>query len=270
MTGKTIDQLQEYRPRKPLGEKILEVDNLNGVNFKNISFDLKAGEILGLAGLVGSGRTEITKTIFGTLKKKSGSVRLFGNELKKLQPDSSVSKGLVYLPEERKSEGIFPNLDVKENSTIIVLNKLVRLGLISFKQENKITKNMIKNFNVKVDKLSTKILNLSGGNQQKVLIGRVMESKPRIIIFDEPTRGIDVGSKEEIYKIMQYLAEELRTGIIFISSELEELIRCCNRIISMYNGEKMLESSGDEITTENILSAILGINNNQHQEVTRK
>ncbi|MHB8064791.1 MAG: sugar ABC transporter ATP-binding protein, partial [Ruminiclostridium sp.] len=263
MTGHEIDENVKFQPENVSNEVILEVKNLTGEIFSNISFELHKGEILGFSGLVGAGRSEIMQTIFGYLPGWGGTVTIDGKPWRLNDTSYSVNNGLIYMPEDRKQQGILPSLSVKENITIPLLSKLKKLLLvISNKKENALVNEVIDAYKIKTPSMNKEIKFLSGGNQQKIIIGRSMFCKPKILIFDEPTKGIDVGTKLEIYKIMKRLADEERIGIILISSELEEIRKCSNRIITIYNGKKMGEFK--TINTENstIINSIIGIKNN--------
>lgn len=260
MSGKEIDLNKVYRPIKALSEKVLEVKNLCGVGFENISFSLREGEILGFAGLVGAGRSEIMQTIFGYLPEKHGEVIFRGSNWKFRDPSYAIAKGLIYLSEERKTHGILPHLSVRDNISVLLPKKVAPGGIINRRLDDKVCQKVMNDYNVKASSSKTEIMYLSGGNQQKVLIGRSMEALPRVLFFDEPTRGIDVKTKEEIYSLMKQIAEENRAGIILISSELEELIKCSNRIITIYNGRMVGEFQENQINMEDVLSSIIGIN----------
>ena len=259
ITGKEIDMSRTYSPRKPFGKKILEVNNLSGLKFNDISFYLREGEILGFAGLVGAGKTEIMQTIFGYLPHQSGSIKAVGKKWKLNNPSFSVGNGLIYLPEERKTHGILPNLSVRENIGIILPKSISNSGIVNTRKDKNISNKVIKDYRIDTKSTEVKIIYLSGGNQQKVILGRSMEALPSVLLLDEPTRGIDVGAKEEIFSLMQLIAEENRVGIIFVSSQLEELIRCSNRIITIYNGSIISEFAGDQINTEDVVSSVIGI-----------
>ena len=260
MTGTEIDLNQLYRPAKPLGEKILEVNNLSGFGFEDVSFSLREGEILGFAGLVGAGRSEIMQTIFGYLPEKRGEVSFRGSKWKFRDPAYSITQGLIYLSEERKTHGILPHMSIRDNIGVLLQRKVAPGGIIINKRlDTKVTKKVMQEYNVKAASSEVEIMYLSGGNQQKVLIGRTMEAAPRVLFLDEPTRGIDVKTKEEIYRIMKRIAEENRAGIILISSELEELIKCANRIITIYNGRMISEFQENQLSMENVLSSVIGI-----------
>lgn len=266
MIGEDIELSKLYHPTKPLGEKVLEVNNLSGINFKDISFYLREGEILGFAGLVGAGKTEIMLTIFGYLLAQSGDVKAIGKKWKFRDTSFSVENGVIYLPEERKTHGILPSLNVRENIGIILSKKISIAGVVSVRKDKKIANKVIKDYSIAARSSEMKIIYLSGGNQQKVLIGRAMEALPRILLLDEPTRGIDVKAKEEVYNLMKNIAEEGRVGIIFTCSELEELIRCSNRIITVYKGRKFCELGRNQINMENIVSSVIGIRNEVRKE----
>jgi inositol transport system ATP-binding protein len=259
ITGKEIDMSRMYRPGKPFGQKILEVNNLSGLKFNDISFHLREGEILGFAGLVGAGKTEIMQTIFGYLAHQSGNIKAVGKKWKLNNPSFSVKNGIIYLPEERKTHGILPNLSVRENIGIILPKSISNSGIVNTRKDKNIANKVIKDYRIDAKSTEVKIIYLSGGNQQKVILGRSMEALPKVLLLDEPTRGIDIGAKEEIYALMQRIAEENRVGIIFISSQLEELIRCSNRIITIYNGSIFSEFTGDQINTEDVVSSVIGI-----------
>ena len=260
MTGKEVDLKTIYRPAAPTGNVLMSVEHLSGDKFDDVSFVLREGEILGFAGLVGAGRSEIMQTIFGYLPKVSGAVTFQGKPWKFGSPSRSLERGLIYLSEERKTHGIFANLSVRENVGIGILDKLSKAGIVDEAGERSATAGIIKEYKVKTPSGESKIVNLSGGNQQKVLIGRSMQASPRVLFLDEPTRGIDVGAKNDIYSLMKRIAEEQRMGIVLISSELEELLKCCNRVVTIYDGRLTLELSEKQLTAESILSSIIGAN----------
>jgi inositol transport system ATP-binding protein len=259
MTGKDIDLESTFRPSKPPGEVLLEVEGLAGTRFEDISFRVHAGEIVGFAGLVGAGRSEIMQTIFGTLPRKAGRARYLGEDWVFGDPSRSTRRGLLYLSEERKSHGIFPHLTVRQNVGVGLLRMLSSAGVLDEGRERATTQRIIDAYNVRTPSSEAKIVNLSGGNQQKVLIGRSLEANPRVLFLDEPTRGIDINAKDEIYLLMQRVAEENRIGIVLISSELEELLKCCNRVITIYSGRINSEIDESRLTMEALLSAVIGV-----------
>ena len=259
MTGRDLNQDERFYSTKVSDEVLMEVDHLTGEKFTDISFKLKKGEILGFSGLVGAGRSELMQAIFGYLPVYEGSVKIDGEDWKLGDTNYSVNHGFVYLPEERKKQGILPVLSIRENISISVLDELKSGINISRKKEEDLAQNVIATYDVKTPGTDKEIQFLSGGNQQKVIIGRAMASKPKLLVFDEPTKGIDVGTKTEIYRLMKKLAEEEEIGIIMISSEMEEVKKCSNRIIAMYDGR--LAGEFDEHTDQqDILGAIIGVN----------
>jgi len=258
MVGQEIDPAAKYRPAVADGATVLKASGISGKGFQDVHFELKEGEILGFAGLVGAGRSEIAQGIFGYRPFWSGSIELFGKTITAPSPSQSIRRGLLYLPEERKQQGILPYLSVLQNISVILLEKLRRLGLVSPRKEAVLADQVVKAYNVKAESLSQRIRFLSGGNQQKVIIGRAMYRSPRILIFDEPTKGIDVGAKEEIYRLMKEIAEKERVSIILISSEIDELIKCSNRVLVIHQGRKVGEFATAETDRTDIISAMIG------------
>lgn len=258
MTGHAVDQSQVYYSDKVSDEVLLEVDHLTGERFTDISFKLKKGEILGFSGLVGAGRSELMQAIFGYLPVYKGKVKINGKDWKLGDTNYSVRNGFIYLPEERKTQGILPVLSIRENISMQSLDHLKAAVGISKKKETDLAKKIIHDYDVKTPDMEKEIKFLSGGNQQKVIIGRSMCCNPKVLVFDEPTKGIDVGTKAQIYSMMKELAEEKGIGIILISSEMEEIRRCSNRIIVLYEGKKAgeFDSNADK---EQILSSVIGV-----------
>jgi len=249
-----LEKIKDFQRKKI----ILQVENLSGLGFQNISFHLRETEILGFAGLVGAGRTEIAKTILGILPKSSG--KIFINEKKKKiqSPVGALKSGLIYIPEDRKQSGIFSNLSLKENISLPLLEKMSALHIISKKKEKSFVNSIISRFNIKVSSIEQKMKFLSGGNQQKAIIARSISVEPKIIIFDEPTKGIDVNSKAEIYGQLKELAKT-GLGIIIISSEMEELLKAADRIIVIHKGEIKRVFEGDSASPEELLRAAIGL-----------
>ena len=258
MTGRAINQDETFRSDRVSDEILMEVEHLTGERFTDISFSMKRGEILGFYGLVGAGRTELMQAIFGYLPVYEGEIKVHGLRWKKGDTNYSVAKGFIYLPEERKKYGILPMLSIRENVSISVLNRLKSIFGISSKKESALADEVIVSYEVKTPDAEKAIQFLSGGNQQKVIIGRAMICEPTILVFDEPTKGIDVGTKTEIYRMMKRLAEDSGIGIILISSEMEEIRKCANRIIVLYEGRKVGEFDG-QADKEQILSAVIGV-----------
>ena len=234
-------------------EKVLEVKNLSaGKLLKNISFQLYSGEILGFAGLVGAGRSEVMRCIFGIDPFESGQILLNGKEVKISNPEDAMHKGIALVPESRKKEALFLAQSVKYNITIKSLGEFIRGIHVNNAREMEITKKYVDVMEIKTPSYQQIIANLSGGNQQKVVIGRWLATKPRILILDEPTRGVDVGAKAEIYSIMNELVQE-GVAIIMISSELPEVVNMSDRVVVMSNGRITGCLSREGLTQEKIM-----------------
>ncbi|WP_055670051.1 galactose/methyl galactoside ABC transporter ATP-binding protein MglA [Desnuesiella massiliensis] len=238
MVGRDLSNRFPQKTKKP-GDIILEVMDLTAENqpsINEVTFDLRAGEILGVAGLMGSKRTDILEGLFGIRKLQKGRIVLHGKEIKNRTPHMAMENGFAMVTEERRITGIFERLPVSFNSVIANIdNYTVGLGILSSKNIEKDTQWVIDSMRVKTPSQKTQIGNLSGGNQQKVIIGRWLLTKPEILMLDEPTRGIDVGAKFEIYQLMNQLACEGK-GIIMVSSEMPELLGVTDRILIMSNG----------------------------------
>jgi ABC-type sugar transport system ATPase subunit len=217
-------------------ERALSVSALTRAGeFENISFDLHKGEILGVAGLVGSGRTELGKCLFGVTTAQAGSISIFGETVHIRHPADAIARGMVYLPEERKQEGIFPLLNITENTGIAVLDRFRGLLGIRFSDMVGEVEAYVKRLKIKIGRQEDPISSLSGGNQQKVIIARWLMKKSRILILDEPTRGIDVNAKGEIQQVLKELVRD-GLSIIYISSEAQEVIDVSDRIMVMHEG----------------------------------
>ena len=239
-------------------EIIMEVENLNTSKIHDISFQLKKGEILGLSGLVGSGRSEIVRAIFGADTIKSGTIKINGEKVTMKSPQDAVKKGVALLPEDRKREGLMLNQSIKLNMTITIIDKLAKGFFVNKKKEQESVEKSIKLFSVKLASVENPISSLSGGNQQKVVLAKWISTGCDILFFDEPTRGIDVGAKKEIYDFLFRLKNEGKS-IIIISSEMPEILGLCDRILVMYEGEMMGELDAKEATQEKILTLASGI-----------
>ena len=253
-------ELKEQYPRQrtQIGEEVLRVDNIstNG-GLKNITFSLHRGEILGISGLLGSGRTELARAIFGVDRMASGSIFVRGKLQKIGSPRAAISQRIGFLTEDRKSQGLVLKLSVKENITLASLDSCSRLGVISFKDEEDMGRSFSQSLRIKTPNLHQKALHLSGGNQQKVVLAKWLCSKAEIFIFDEPTRGIDVGSKVEIYQLMNELTAS-GVAIIMISSELPEILGMSDRILIMHQHAVAAEMTAGEADPEAIMRYALG------------
>jgi len=239
-----------------IGETLLEVENFNGEAFKDINFSLKRGEIIGFAGLMGAGRTEVMRALFG-LDKGYGTVKRAGKPTLIKNVHDSIKSGLVMLSEDRRRYGIIPIRSVSENATLSSLGKIMYKGFWHAKKERELVSKLFGRMRVKTPSLETTIQALSGGNQQKVILSKWMMVEPEILILDEPTRGIDVGAKYEIYKLMSEMAKEGK-GIIMVSSELSELIGMCDRIYVMGKGTIAGELTRTEFSQESIMRYATG------------
>ena len=234
MVGRTLGQ--EYPERDMMaGEKVLSVKNITTNAIKDVSFDLYAGEIFGIAGLVGSGRTEIARALFGVDKILEGEVEVLGKEVCINCPSEAMRFKIGLIPEDRKKFGILGRMSVMHNITFSIIDRIARFFLIKEKVEKDLVSEYIKRLSIKVSDQSQLVQNLSGGNQQKVVLSKWLASDSSILIFDEPTRGVDVGAKQEIYYILDELAKAGK-GIIMISSDLPELISMSDRIMVMNSG----------------------------------
>lgn len=252
MVGRTLTNYYVRDYGKP-GEEILKVSGLSdGDKVKGVDFNVRKGEIVGFAGLVGAGRSETMQAIFGLAKDVQGDIYINGNKVEINNPEEAIKQGLALVPESRKEQGLYLVQSVKYNTTIEVLKEFIGKFRVNDKKETEITQEYIDLMSTKTPSQAQKIGNLSGGNQQKVMIGRWLATKPKILILDEPTRGIDVGAKSEIYAIMNNL---VKTGvsIIMISSELPEIINMSDRVYVMAGGVVTGCINREEISQENIM-----------------
>ncbi len=238
MVGREIGERYPQKKVQPHGS-LLKVENLSSKHpaFEGVSFELKEGEILGISGLVGSKRTELLEALFGCRQVGTGTISLRGKEIKNRTPLEAMQNGFAMVTEERRSNGIYAHMSVEFNILISNLNKYTRRGLLSNKLMAKDANNVIQSMNIKTPSYKTPIATLSGGNQQKAIIGRWLLLGPDVLLLDEPTRGIDIGAKYEIYKLINALAEQGK-GIIVVSSEMPELFGICDRLLVMSNGRQ--------------------------------
>ncbi len=237
-------------------EKAVEMKNIQqGMRLNGIDVEIKKGEILGLAGLLGSGRSELASVLFGTTKPDEGEVFWYGQPANIKKPIDAINKGMGFCTEDRKTEGIVPHLSVKENMTLALLPKIQKGGFVDKKKQDEIAKTYIERLKIKTPTPEQMICNLSGGNQQKVLLARWMCMNPKLIILDEPTRGIDVGAKAEIEVLIQELSDS-GISILMISSEIAELERNCDRVIVMREGKAVGEVIDTDINQNKIMELI--------------
>ena len=260
MIGRELSELYPIR-KAPNNEKaILQISNLSAEDtiVKDISFSIKAGEILGIAGLGGSGRTETAKLLFGADKKKSGNILLNGKTITTSSPMMAVKQGIGFVSEDRKEEGVFLDLSVKENISLTNLKAISnKLGFISTKKEQEIVADLINKLNIKASSQEMRVKNLSGGNQQKVALAKWLGRDGKIIIIDEPTRGVDVGAKVEIYQLINQLSET-RVGVLVISSDMPEIMGISDRIMVLHEGRIQGILSKEDFSEENILRLAIG------------
>jgi inositol transport system ATP-binding protein len=257
MVGRTLTDMF-HKETVDLGPVFLEVENLSGKGFRNVSFQVRRGEILGVAGLIGAGRTELVEGIFGVTRTHGGMIRVNGKEVTIRSPADAIRYGMALLTEDRKLTGLYLNASVRENIFIANIKKYLLGPFVRFGKIEKDCAAMRDLMRIKTPSLMEIVKNLSGGNQQKVLISRWLLTEPDLLILDEPTRGIDVGAKSEIYRLM---TEFVRSGkaIIMISSELPEILGMSDRIVVMHEGDKAGELSRAQATQEKILHLATGL-----------
>ena len=255
MVGRELANLYPHRENVP-GEVVFEVEDFTSINprsFRNVNFQLRKGEILGVAGLVGAQRTELMEGIFGIRSHEKGTIKYQGKEMKISRPKDAIDNGIAMLTEDRRATGIMGVLSIADNISIASLNKYLDFGVsINNKKIEELVQDNIKKMNTKTPSSKTQIQSLSGGNQQKVLIGRWLANDPDVLILDEPTRGIDVGAKYEIYTIIADLAKQGKS-IIMISSEMAEIIGMSDRVMVMCDGRVTGFIDGKDATQENIM-----------------
>lgn len=260
MVGRGIDERYNLKPVKKEGEPVFEVSHFTRKDKKarDISFKLYKGEVLGFSGLIGAGRSELMNAIYGAEKKESGVVYIGGREARINSTYDALKHGIALLTENRRETGFLKNFSIKNNISIASYLKNSKwrglYGLVNKKYENKISLEQKAALSIKCASVEQNITSLSGGNQQKVILGKWVASNPSVIIFDEPTKGIDVGTKSEIYKLLRRLAGE-NIGVIVVSSEMPELLAVCDRIIVFAEGEISGEFSADEASEERLLKA---------------
>ena len=257
MIGRELTEKFPERDVAP-GEPVLEVRDLTGNGDFHINLELYRGEILGLAGLVGAGRTELAKMLCGDVKPDSGQILIHGKELKAASAADGVKAGIGLVPEDRKLEGVFLNYTIEWNIPVMSLKRVSKFGFMNFRELDRLTKTYVDTLAIKTPSVKQEVRNLSGGNQQKVVVAKVLAAENEILIFDEPTRGIDVGAKQEIYKLMNSLVEQGKS-ILMISSEMEELLGMSDRIVVLHEGRVTGELQKDEFSQDKVLELASGI-----------
>ncbi len=251
MVGRKLENYY-IKDSKPRNEVILQVKGFNGEKFRNVSFDLRKGEILGFSGLVGAGRTELMMSLFGFLPYDKGEIYLKGKKINIKSPLDAINYNIGLVPEDRKLQGLILIMTVRENITLPGLDRIKIAGFIKLAEEYRIAKQKVEELSIKTPSIEQKALNLSGGNQQKVVLAKWLNLRPEILILDEPTRGIDVGAKAEIYKLMNEMAKE-GISIIMVSSELPEILAMSDRVAVMAEGELTAVLERDEVSEEKIM-----------------
>jgi len=268
MLGKQREDLEkkgatafdEHKTVNDNAPPLLTTENLTrGQRMQNVSLDVRRGEILGMAGLLGSGRTDVARAIFGADRTETGRVVLDGKEINARKPNDAIRAGIAFLSEDRKAEGIIPDLSVRENLTLAALPTLTSAGVVSRKKQNEIVERFMRRLGIKATSAEQKIRELSGGNQQKVLLARWLCCNPKFLLLDEPTRGIDIGAKGEIQALVNELAKE-GLGVLMISSELEELVEGSDRVVVMRDGKLCAELRGAQISQDSIINAMADVN----------
>jgi rhamnose transport system ATP-binding protein len=257
MVGRELSDLFP-KMKAEIGETILKVENISRAGqFEDISFEVKAGEIVGIAGLVGSGRSEVIRAIFGIDNYEKGSVTFLGKKMKKNAPNRAMQDGIALVPEDRRQQGLFMPVSITRNTSITLLKGLSKFGLLRKANEIGITAEWSKKMQLKFNSLEDSVDRLSGGNQQKVVLAKWLSTKPKLLIIDEPTRGIDVGTKSEVHRFLSQEATK-GLGILMISSELPEVLGMSDRVLVMREGRLVAHFNADQANPENVIAAASG------------
>lgn len=260
MVGREVAELFPKLDVQP-GEIVLKVENLSSDgNFQGVSFEVRAGEILGIAGLVGSGRSEVVRSVFGVDSYDQGSVTLLGQRVPKASPNKSMSRGMALVPEDRRQQGLFMPTSIARNSAVTLLKKLSRGIFLSGKNESKVADKWGKVLQLKSASLLDPVERLSGGNQQKVVLAKWLATEPKLLIVDEPTRGIDVGTKAEVHRLLSEKAKE-GMAVVMVSSELPEVLGMSDRVLVMREGRLVGSFERSEATPEKVIGAATGAMN---------
>jgi len=258
MVGREISQLFP-KNKVSFGKELLRVEGLSRLGyFSDISFSLRAGEIVGFSGLVGSGRTEVAQSIFGIAPVDAGKILVEGKEVSIKNPMEAISYGIGYLPEDRLEQGLFLLLSINDNITISIIDQLTNRGWLNPPREHEISNKMLELLQIKAPGIFHPVSSLSGGNQQKVVVAKLLAARPKILIMDEPTKGVDVGAKAAIHQIMSDLVAE-GLGIIMISSEMPEILGMSDNIIVMHEGRITGVFSRSEATQEKLMEAAVKV-----------
>ncbi len=264
MVGRDLVDMYGQRSVTPVSTTpVLEVEALNaGPRVRDVSFTVAAGEILGMAGLVGAGRTETAMAVFGMGRVTSGMVRVDGQKLRMRNPREAIAAGIAYVPEDRKREGLFLGLPIRTNITSAVLGDLCRMGIVRRVRDRRLAVRMASDLRVKARSVETPVGTLSGGNQQKAVLARWLARRPRVLLLDEPTRGVDVGAKAEIYRLIREIAAD-GVAVVVISSELPEVLGLSDRVLVMCEGRLVGELDGRVADEEQVMSLATGVHQSQ-------
>lgn len=258
MVGRTLSEFYDRKIHEP-GEVVLELDKVRSPAHPNtdISLQIRAGEIVGIAGLVGAGRTELLETIFGVTPALGGAIKIEGKTIHPKSPQEAIASGIALAPEDRKLHGLVLPMTVRENTSLASLDRDQNSGLVNFPAEKEVAEEAVAQLQIKTPHLEQVARFLSGGNQQKIVLGKWLALKPRLLMLDEPTRGIDVGAKREIYRLMEKLAGE-GIAILFVSSEMEEILGMADRALVMHEGVIAGELNRSELCEETIMQLATG------------
>lgn len=259
MVGRDLDQFFPHQHDRQFGDRVLELSSVTRTGmFQDIDLHVRAGEIVGLAGLVGAGRSELARAIYGLYPIESGTMKLNDQPWSPKQPRDSLNAGLVYIPEERKRQALVLDHALQESISIGFTDLLARMGFIPRQEENNRVSNIIGTFDVRASGSTQEVGTLSGGNQQKAILGRWLERQPQVILLDEPTRGVDVGAKAQIHASVEELAKQGK-GVLLISSDLPEVISMSDRVYVMNHGTLEAELTGEQLTEHNVIMAASGL-----------
>ena len=264
MVGRSLTDFYQHEIATERTEGFLKVEDFrDGKKVNGVSFEAAAGEIVALAGLVGSGRTEFARLLFGADRKTAGRLTVDGQVLRIGSPAEAIRQGIAYVPEDRKAQGLFLELSAHENITMNVIGQTAVSGcLLARRRNERITLDAVQKFNIKLASHKTLALSLSGGNQQKLLLARWLQIRPKVLLLDEPTRGVDVGAKSEIYKLMGEIAKQ-NVAVLLISSELPEVVGVAQRVLVMRAGRIVADLKGADINQETIIAFATGVRESQ-------